>query len=123
MLRKSHTIVTFAIVLLAIGTPLFAADAAAPAPGTVNINTADVSQLTNLPRVGEKKAQLIVDYRTQNGPFKKPSDLMQVKGFGAKTFELLSPYVTVEGKTTLTSKVKGPSRRKTPQKPASQASD
>lgn len=125
MLRKSQFILTLAIALLVITTPLFAADAAAPAAsGTVNINTADVKQLTMLPRVGEKSAQRIVDYRTQNGPFKKPSDLMQVKGFGAKSFELLSPYVSVEGKTTLTSKVKGPGRpRKAASKPSSQASE
>jgi hypothetical protein len=33
---------------------------------------------------------------------------MSVKGFGDKTFERLSAYVTIEGKTTLTSKVRSP---------------
>ena len=103
------------LVLLALTTPAFAADAetAAAAPsGVVNINTADASQLALLPRIGEKAAQRIVEYRTQHGPFKKTSDLMQVKGVGEKTYERLAPYLTVEGKTTLTSKVKAGSRRK-----------
>lgn len=33
---------------------------------------------------------------------------MSVKGFGDKTFQRISPYITVDGKTTLTAKVQGP---------------
>lgn len=54
----------------------------------VNVNTADVAQLDSmLLGVGAKKAQLIVDWRTQHGPFKNHADLAQVKGFGAKLVE------------------------------------
>jgi competence protein ComEA len=81
--------------------------AAAPT-GVVNINTADLTQLELLPRVGAKAAQRIADYRKEHGNFKKTSDLMQVKGFGEKSFEKLSPYVIVDGKTTLTAKVHSP---------------
>ena len=35
----------------------------------VDLNTADLSALCTLPGVGEKRAQTILDYRTQNGPF------------------------------------------------------
>lgn len=105
------------LVLLAVTTPAFATDAdaetAGRAPaGVVNINTADASQLAFLPRIGEKAAQRIVEYRTQHGPFKKTSDLMQVKGVGEKTYERLAPYLTLEGKTTLSAKVKSGTRRK-----------
>jgi len=44
-----------------------------------------------------------------------------VKGVGAKTFELMSPYLTVDGKTTLTSKVQGP-RKPRAKKPTATAS-
>jgi competence protein ComEA len=87
MIRKSNLIALVALVVLSLTTPMFAADAAAPAAapaGVVNINSADVAQLSLLPRVGEKAAQRIVDYRKEHGNFKKTSDLMQVKGFGAK---------------------------------------
>ena len=87
------------------------APAGAPAPssaGVVNINTADAAQLALLPRVGEKAAERIIEYRTEHGPFKKAADLMQVKGIGAKTFELMSPYLSVSGSTTLSTKVKSP---------------
>lgn len=85
--------------------------AALPALGAdgkkVNINAADASQLAMLPRVGPSVAGRIIDYRKQNGPFKKTEDLMLVQGIGEKTFELIKPYVAISGESTLKEKVKG----------------
>jgi len=106
-MRKSLPILLTAIVIASIGLTSFAAEPSAPS-GVVNINTADVAQLSLLPRVGARAAQRIVDYRKEHGNFQKATDLMQVKGFGDKTFERLSSYITVEGKTTLTSKIRSP---------------
>jgi len=91
--------------------------------GVVNINTADAVQLALLPRIGEKTAQRIIDYRTEHGPFAKTSDLMQVKGIGDKSFQNLSSYLTVSGKTTLSAKVRGPKsgKRTKSQQPTSAA--
>jgi competence protein ComEA len=70
--------------------------AASSKAGTlVNINTANAEQLISLPRIGEKIAQRIIDYRKENGKFKKPADLMKVKGIGEKTFEKLKKLITV----------------------------
>jgi len=56
--------------------------------GLVNINDADVPTLASeLKGVGDKKAQAIVDYRTQNGAFTSIDDLQNVKGISAKTIE------------------------------------
>jgi competence protein ComEA len=120
-MRKSLPILTLALLLTAIGTMAMADDAPA-ASGVVNINTAGTSELALLPRVGEKGAQRIVDYRKEHGPFKKAADLMQVKGVGAKTFELMSPYIAVDGKTTLTTKVHSP-RKPRAKKPTTSASN
>jgi competence protein ComEA len=82
-MRKSHSVFLIALVALTLSTALLAADATNSLPaGVVNINTADVAQLSNLPRVGKAAAQRIIDYRTEHGPFAKTSDLMQIKGFG-----------------------------------------
>lgn len=75
--------------------------------GVVNVNSANATQLALLPRVGPSVAERIVDYRKQNGPFKKAEDLMLVQGIGEKTFQLLKPYVAIAGETTLKGKVKG----------------
>jgi competence ComEA-like helix-hairpin-helix protein len=116
-MRKSLHIFTLALILTAIGTVAMAETTS----GVVNINTADAAQLSLLPRVGATVAQRIIAYRTEHGPFKKAADLMQVKGVGAKTFELVSPYVAVDGKTTLSSKINGP-RKPRAKKPTATAS-
>ena len=121
-MRKSLPIFTLIIVLLSLSTVALAAEPAGASAGIVNINTADASQLSLLPRVGEKVAQRIIEYRTEHGPFKKATDLMQVKGIGAKTYDGMSAYVAVEGKTTLASKVRSP-RKASDKKPTSSAWD
>ncbi|NOH61992.1 helix-hairpin-helix domain-containing protein [Vibrio sp. RE88] len=50
---------------------------------TVNVNTAEAAELAALlSGVGAKKAQAIVQFRDDNGPFLKVSDLVLVKGIG-----------------------------------------
>jgi comEA protein len=61
----------------------------------ININTADASQLIELPRVGPKLAQRILDFRKSNGNFKRVQDLMKVKGIGEKVFAKLQPLITI----------------------------
>ncbi len=124
-MRKSLHIFTLALIVAAMATVAMAdagEPAAVQASGVVNLNTADAAQLALLPRVGEKAAQRIIAYRTEHGPFRKTSDLMQVKGIGAKTFERMAPYLAVDGKTTLTSKIKSP-RKPRAKKPATTASN
>ncbi|NMO94868.1 ComEA family DNA-binding protein [Paenibacillus lemnae] len=63
--------------------------------GTININTANLSMLMELPGIGEKKAQAILDYRNTHGSFQKPADLMEVKGIGPKMFEKMKTYIAL----------------------------
>ena len=123
-MRKSLQLIILAFAVALVSAAAYADDAASGGSpsGVVNINSADAAQLSMLPRVGPKAAERIIAYRTEHGPFKKTSDLMQVKGIGAKTFERLSQYITVEGKTTLNSKVQSP-RKPRAKKPATTASN
>lgn len=51
----------------------------------VRVNLALPAQLAVLPGVGEKKAEAIVAYRQENGPFLQVEDLLEVSGIGEKT--------------------------------------
>ncbi|APX73018.1 helix-hairpin-helix domain-containing protein [Companilactobacillus allii] len=61
----------------------------------VNINTATVDDFQNVSGIGPKKAEKIIDYRTQNGNFEVLEDLTKVSGIGDKTLESLSDQLTI----------------------------
>ena len=69
-----------ALTLLACGA-VFAAE-------PVNINTADAQALADaINGVGLKRAEAIIEYRDQNGPFESVDELVQVRGVGEKSVE------------------------------------
>jgi len=75
--------------------------AKAAAPGTtpdgkVILNTATVGDLTKLPRIGEKRAQAILDLRRRLGKFRQATDLLRVRGIGRKTLRQLLPLLVVD---------------------------
>lgn len=51
------------------------------------INTATLEQWDQVPDIGEKTAQKILDYRNTYGDFERPEDLLNVSGIGEKTLE------------------------------------
>jgi competence protein ComEA len=61
----------------------------------IDINRAETWLLEALPGIGEVLAQRIVDYRSENGPFRRIEDLLKVSGIGPATFEQIKDYITV----------------------------
>ena len=61
----------------------------------ININTAESWLLEALPGIGETTANVILEYRLQEGPFDSIEDLKKVKGIGDSTFEKLRDKITV----------------------------
>jgi competence protein ComEA len=61
----------------------------------ININEATAEQLDALPGIGPVKAHAIVEYRQLHGLYRRPDDLLNVKGIGAKTLERIKPYITI----------------------------
>ena len=58
----------------------------------VNINSADRRELTLLPGIGDKTAELIVKSRENAGSFDALEDLARVQGIGPSTIERITPY-------------------------------
>jgi competence protein ComEA len=61
----------------------------------VNINKAEIWLLQALPGIGEVRAQSIVNYRSQNGPFKNIEELMKIPGFNESTFNKIKQLITI----------------------------
>lgn len=64
-------------------------------PLLVNINTADVEELDELPQVGPATAETIIEYRQANGLFTSVDELEEVPGIGPATLEEIKPFATV----------------------------
>lgn len=90
----SNPFTTLALAL-ALALPLAATPDRAPrAPQRpVNLNTASVTELMQLPRIGQKTAERIISFRKQHGGFQRPEELMNVKGIGEKSYAKLKPFL------------------------------
>ena len=61
----------------------------------ININTADEAQLTTLTGIGATRAQAIISYRQENGPFAVIEDIMNVQGIKEGTFAKIKDKIVV----------------------------
>jgi len=64
-----------------------------PVTFPLDLNSARVEDLMELPGIGEKLAQRLVEYRRSHGGFRSVEDLRKVQGIGEKRMERLRPLV------------------------------
>jgi competence protein ComEA len=89
--------VAAAVAGLALASPALAAFAAKKGLGPndrIDLNRASTAELMRLPGVGQKKAQAIVALRTRQ-PFRKPEDVVAVKGLGPAWFAKVKAHLVV----------------------------
>lgn len=63
--------------------------------GKINLNTATMDQLQELPGVGPSTAQKIIAYREENGSFHTIEELKEVNGIGDKTYEKMKDLICI----------------------------
>jgi competence protein ComEA len=87
-----------AVLLLAglLAAPVLAMTEDKKRERPLNLNTATLEELAQLPGVGPTIAQRIVRHREKSGPFRKLEELLVVRGISRKKFEKIRPYLTLE---------------------------
>lgn len=63
---------------------------------TININTASRDELARIPHIGESTAELIIQFRETHGSFKRPEQLMQIRGVSDERFRRIRPLIRTE---------------------------
>ena len=61
----------------------------------IDLNTADKKTLCTLPGIGEEKAEAVIAYRTENGPFSSAEEIMKVPGIKEGTYRKIKEYISV----------------------------
>ena len=95
-MKRSSTRFALIFALIAL-SQMIALSAALAQTDLMDINAATAEDLALLPKIGEKTAGLIIQYRTVKGPFKSMRDLAKVPGLGKVRLEILELYTTVQG--------------------------
>ena len=67
-----------------------------PQEKSININSANIDELTKLPGIGTKTAEKIIEHRTNMGGFKQLEDLMDVKGIGEVKFNNIKKFLYIK---------------------------
>jgi competence ComEA-like helix-hairpin-helix protein len=110
----------FLLLLLTSATFTFAQKK--PPAKPIDINTASIEQLEQLPGIGPVTAKSIFDFRKKSGPFRRPEDLLGIRGISAKRYKAIAPYVTVsQAKPAAPPKATAPKPQGTTAKPATPA--
>jgi len=83
------------IVMVFLAAQVRADTKHAPPAHSIDLNSATVEQLQQVPGIGPSTAKAIVNFRQKSGPFQKVEDLLAIKGISKARFEKMRPYLTI----------------------------
>ncbi len=66
-----------------------------PPARPLDLNSATVEELQQLPEIGPTRAKAIVHFREKSGPLRRVEELLAVRGITKPRLEKLRPYITV----------------------------
>ncbi len=72
-----------------------AAQKKTPPAHPLDLNVANVKELEQVPGIGPKTAQAIVDFRQKSGRFRRVEDLLAIKGISQRKLDKMHPYLKV----------------------------
>jgi competence protein ComEA len=94
---KPFRLIAFLLALLAIAGGLIAGQKQKHLPAQpIELNSATMEELQQLPGIGPSTAQAIVQFREKSGPFKRAEDLLAIRGISRAKFEKLRHYIVVK---------------------------
>ncbi|HYC35042.1 MAG TPA: helix-hairpin-helix domain-containing protein [Usitatibacter sp.] len=64
---------------------------------TVNVNTAQQSELVRVKGIDKHKARAIITHRSENGPYDSLEDLEKLPGFTPEVVARVAPHIAFEG--------------------------
>jgi len=66
-----------------------------PRQEQINVNTATIEELMRLPGIGPTLAARIVEYRTKHGFFKRPQEIIIVRGMSARRYRQIAHLIRI----------------------------
>jgi competence protein ComEA len=84
-----------AAILVATCTFAVLAQGKQPPAHLLDLNVANVKELEQVPGIGPKTAQAIVDFRHQSGRFRRVEDLLAIKEISQRKLDKMRPYLKV----------------------------
>jgi competence protein ComEA len=67
-----------------------------PAEKSINLNSAKLEELVNLPGIGSKTAEKIIEYRQLHKKFRNINELLNVKGIGESKLNKIKNYIYID---------------------------
>jgi len=85
----------FGLALICILLPVMASISQPQNEERININTASIEELERLPGIGPALASRIVAHRRKHGLFKRPQDIVIVRGMSAKLYRRIAHSIRI----------------------------